>query len=221
MKNYQVWYSTIPDEGSTSIEQIQYAKNVAGVDIPPYTHENFIENKISEEAALIGGDQIKASSPEAAYELFINNPIYGDVLPRSILVDWWWFGGPVIFDNHVNAAKKKYDEKFPKIAPCSDCGKEISKSATACPQCGCVTPVGHHEKRLRREAETATIKAIKKPKIPLLGLISDIIFLVIVGFFLSPLFGSEKELKDLGVFIGGAAMWVIVFFNMLSKLIKL
>jgi len=148
MKTYTVGYSRDPDEYSNL--------------------ESFLEQKINEEAEFIGNHEIKATCEKDAYEIFINSPTYGDVLPRSIWVgkskfarEILWrcftydigFSRDVCFANHVDEAKKEFDEKFPKIAPCSDCGKEISRSATACPQCGCVTPAGHEERRLQSEAE--------------------------------------------------------------------
>jgi ssDNA-binding Zn-finger/Zn-ribbon topoisomerase 1 len=129
MINYFVGYSPYPDEGVNL--------------------DSFLEKKIDERIKLIGKCRIKASCEKDAYEIFINSPAYGDVLPRTIWVAKWGFkqripgfAREIYFNEHLDDAKKLYEEKFPKIAPCPDCGRELSRSATACPQCGYITPAG-------------------------------------------------------------------------------
>lgn len=60
------------------------------------------------------------------------------------------------------------------LIKCSECGKEISSSAEACPNCGCKTPFGRdketriQEDKEKREKDIAIIIVEFVPLIPLL-----------------------------------------------------
>ena len=169
MINYTVGYSPYPDEGVNL--------------------DSFLEKKIDERIKLMGKCKIKATCEKDAYEIFINSPTYGDVLPRSIWVSNWAFAQEINFNEHINAAKNLFDEKFPKIAPCPDCGREISRSATACPQCGCVTPSGQHEKELKIEAAKIQANAAnQKNGMPLVVQFAALGFIII---FVLPFLGKS------------------------------
>ena len=169
MINYFVGYSPYPDEGVNL--------------------DSFLEMKIDERIKLMGKCKIKATCEKDAYEIFINSPTYGDVLPRSIWVSNWAFAQEINFNEHINAAKNLFDEKFPKIAPCPDCGRELSRSATACPQCGCVTPSGQYEKELKIEAaKIQAYAANQKNGTPLIVQFAAFGFIII--FVLPVLFKS-------------------------------
>ena len=176
MINYFVGYSLYPDEGVNL--------------------DSFLEKKIDEEAQQIGICRIKAPCEKDAYEIFINSPAYGDVLPRTIWVAKWGFkqripgfAREIYFNEHLDDAKKLYEEKFPKIAPCPDCGRELSRSATACPQCGCVTPSGQHEKELKIEAAKIQANAAnQKNGMPLVVQFAALGFIII---FVLPFLGKS------------------------------
>lgn len=135
-------------------------------------------------AVRIGRRKISAESPREAYERFVAEQV--EVLPIKVVV-WRYFAARNVFDDHVEAAK--IDNI--KLIPCTDCGKEISRSATACPQCGNITAEGREEERFRREEEFAQIQANaanQKNGMPLVVQFAALGFIII---FVLPFLGKS------------------------------